>query len=347
MAKKTTESLTLFSQKKLLGKAHTSNLKLDGNETIGSAVQLSSTQIFGQSIPSTPSKTLYDQQGGSGASTRTVEYVEFDIVSLGGTTYDANDAGGGSGTDSGESSQVAGPHGYALKLASDYESQTDNDRSKSGNGVFNNEKLLYTTFGALQIVPPSFSQETDNPYVLKIYKNDGQALGENNEIGIADDIDWQIDTYNGILFVQDYNSAKIPYKARGFIYVGDMVSDIASGGGGSISSIVAGEGLSGGGSSGAVTLNVERPFSRTKLSQKVLVNHPTDSIFTVSGSDISVANHDPNYVDLFLNGQLLLSGSSSDMLAGTVDYNVISNSTVKFSFDLEIDDIVTLIVLQG
>lgn len=237
MAGKTTTTLTLFSQKKLLGKAHTSNLKLDGNEPIGSAVQLASSRIFGEAIPTNPSLTLNVQQG-VGAGVKTVEYVDFDVVAISGTTYNATSTGGGAGSDSGESSQSSGPHGYQLQLKSTYESDTDDNRSKAGNGVFDNSKVLHETLGALQIVPTSFSGESDNPYVVRIYKNDGNALGPANQIGIADNIDWQIDTFNGVLFVQDFDSSKIdiaaspPLYARAFIYVGDMLDDVVTSGGG-------------------------------------------------------------------------------------------------------------------
>ena len=237
MAGKTTTTLTLFSQKKLLGKAHTSNLKLDGNEPIGSAVQLASSRIFGEAVPTNPSLTLNVQQG-VGAGAKTVEYVDFDVVAISGTTYNATSTGGGAGSDSGESSQSSGPHGYQLQLKSTYETDTDDNRSKAGNGVFDNSKVLHETLGALQIVPTSFSGESDNPYVVRIYKNDGNALGPANQIGIADNIDWQIDTFNGVLFVQDFDSTKIdvtaspPLYARAFIYVGDMLDDTISGGGG-------------------------------------------------------------------------------------------------------------------
>lgn len=237
MAGKTTTTLTLFSQKKLLGKAHTSNLKLDGNEPIGSAVQLASSRIFGEAVPTNPSLTLNVQQG-VGAGVKTVEYVDFDVVAISGTTYNATSTGGGAGSDSGESSQSSGPHGYQLQLKSNYESLTDDNRSKAGNGVFDNSKVLHETLGALQIVPTSFSGESDNPYVVRIYKNDGNALGPANQIGIADNIDWQIDTFNGVLFVQDFDSSKIdiaaspPLYARAFIYVGDMLDDVVTSGGG-------------------------------------------------------------------------------------------------------------------
>lgn len=357
MARKTTETLTLFAQKKLLGKAHTSNLKQNSNEGIGSAVQLSSAQIFGEPIPNNPTyknptNDLYNQQGGTGASSRTVEFVEFDVVAIPFTNYNAGTApGGGGGSDAGESSQSVGAHGYALQLTSGssdgYEANTDNDRGKAGQGVFNDGMQLYKTFGKLQIVPESFSQETDNPYELQLYKNDGQPLSENNKIGVSSNIDWQVDTYNGIIFVQDYDPNNVPYKARGFIYVGDMVSDIMAANAGDITSVTAGTGLSGGGTTGAVTLNVDRPFSRNKTVQSVTAAQAAESVFTISGSNMSIANHDPNYIDLFLNGQLLHSGTNAQMSAGQVDYTVTGNSTVKFSFDVEIDDNITLIVFQG
>ena len=40
MAGKSNTSATFFAQKKLLGKAHTSNLKVDGEELIGSSFKI-------------------------------------------------------------------------------------------------------------------------------------------------------------------------------------------------------------------------------------------------------------------------------------------------------------------
>ena len=227
MALKTNETATLFAQKKLLGKAHTSNLNLDVNEAIGSNVQASSGLIFGETIPTNPSLTLHQVQSS------TVEYIEFSLVSIDGSTYDANDTGGGAGSDSGESSQSSGPHAYAFKFKSNYESVTNN--SRAGDGNFDNSKIVHETLGAVQLVPPFYSREAVNPYVIKIYKDNGSgAVGD--EIPILDDIDWQVDTYNGVLFVQDYNASKIPAFARAFAYVGKFASQViseAGGGGGS------------------------------------------------------------------------------------------------------------------
>ena len=93
--------------------------------------------------------------------------------------------------------------------------------------MFTNGKRLYDTLGALQIVPtnlfidPTFV--TPNPYEPKIhYKNSsGVAQGP---FGPTDVIDWFLDPYAGIVFLQEYDANKIPYKVECFIYIGDMAN---------------------------------------------------------------------------------------------------------------------------
>jgi hypothetical protein len=242
MAGKTDTSATLFAQKKLLGKAHTSNLKIDGEEVIGSNIQTATSLIFGDPIPNSPSLDLYTVQSASLNSQPSVEYIQFVLNVLTGTTYDANDTGGGSGSDTGETSQTAGPHAYKFRLPSNYQSLTNN--SRSGNGVFNNNKLVHETLGQLQLVQPFFSQDAPNPYIVKIYKDDG-AGGVGDEIPLLDNIDWNVDYYNGILFIQDYSATKIPAFARAFAYVGRMAEEVISSG-----SSGGGGGGGGGGGSG-------------------------------------------------------------------------------------------------
>ena len=173
MAGKSNTSATFFAQKKLLGKAHTSNLKTDGEELIGSNIQASYTQIFGQSIPENPSQTLYLLQSASNGAPATVEYIHFSLAALTGTTYDANETNpdGGSGQDSGESSQTSGVHTYKFAFRSDYVSNSSN--TKKNNGDFNDNKIIHETLGRVQLVPPFFSQEAPNPYIIKIYKDNG------------------------------------------------------------------------------------------------------------------------------------------------------------------------------
>ena len=238
MAGKSNTSATFFAQKKLLGKAHTSNLKTDGEELIGSNVQTSTGLIFGEKIPTSPTKTDFLISSASADDNGTVEYITFSLNAITGTTYDADQSGGGGGSDTGEGSQSAGPHAYKFALPSDYVASSSN--TKKGNGVFNNGRILHETLGQIQLVPPFFSQDAPNPYIVKIYKDDGSG-GVGAEIPLLDNIDWNVDFFNGVLFVQDYDASKIPAHARGFIYVGKTAEEViasgsSSGGGGGDSS---------------------------------------------------------------------------------------------------------------
>lgn len=227
MALKTDTTISLFSQKKLLGKAHTSNKKLDGEEVIGSNIQTATSLVFGESIPNEPNQTLYLLQGAPG-SANTVEYIQFSLDPIEGTAYNAS-VGGGGGSDVGESSQEPGTHGYAFRLPSNYQSVTSNPRATGG--IFVNNKVIHETLGAIQLVPPFFSRVNPNPYIVKLYKDNGSGgLGE--EIPLLDDIDWSVDYYNGILFVQDYKSTVVPKFARAFAYVGKMSNEVIGAGGG-------------------------------------------------------------------------------------------------------------------
>jgi hypothetical protein len=93
----------------------------------------------------------------------------------------------------------------------------------------------HQTLGSLQLVPPFYSQTAPNPYIIKIYKDDG-AGGVGSEIPLLDNIDWNVDYYNGMLFLQDYDASKIPAHARAFAYIGKMAAEVissgSSGGGG-------------------------------------------------------------------------------------------------------------------
>ena len=216
MAGKTNLTATLFSQKKLLGKTSTGTHRADSNEPIPSGLQVATSAIFAEDVPPSPSLTLNQVQNG------TVEYVQFALQAVTGSTYDANDF------DTGASSQSSGPHAYRLVMPSDYQSNSNN--SKKGTYPFVNDQILHWTLGALQVVSPGFSNDVPNPFTLKLFESDG------TEIPLLDEIDWQVDYFSGILFVQDYDASKIPATAKGFIYTGKMLSqslgEVSSGGGG-------------------------------------------------------------------------------------------------------------------
>lgn len=217
MAGKTDRTQLQFLYKKTLGFANTSNVFTENEETIPSTNQLSAQTIFGEDIPRAVNRVLNTVQSA------TAEYVLLTASVLPGTTYDANDAGGG-----GDGAQSPGPHAYSLQMASNYQASTDN--SKAGSFPFTDGQTIYETSGSLQLIGPGFSGNSPNPYLLKLYENDGSG-GIGNEISLTDEIDWLVDYYNGVLFVQDYDSGQIPAFAKAFIYTGDMLSASLGGGG--------------------------------------------------------------------------------------------------------------------
>ena len=62
---------------------------------------------------------------------------------------------------------------------------------------------------------------------------------------------------------------------------------------------------------------------------------------TISG--LSTASSQGKSLDVFVNGQLLVSGSESERAAGNRDYAISSGTELKFAFSLEADDVVQLI----
>ena len=319
MAGKSNTSATFFAQKKLLGKAHTSNLRTDGEELIGSNIQSSTNILFGETIPDNPSRTLNTVQGG------TVEYIQFVLEEVTGNSYDANDTGGGSGSDSGEAGQDPGPHTYKFKLPSNYTSISAN--SNKGNGVFDNNKVVHETLGSLQLIPPFYSQAAPNPYIIKIYKDDG-AGGVGSEIPLLDNIDWNVDAYNGILFLQDYDASKIPAYARAFAYVGKMANTVISeggGGGGTPGGANTQVQFNDGGSFGGDTdLTYNKTTNTLQTSGFItaslgfsgsLTNLSDGSSFIVSGVGINVVSASNGAITLKVNKEMVFN----ELLGGSVD----------------------------
>jgi len=209
---KTNRTMTQFAAKKLLGKAHTDNTKSDVNESIPSNVSLPHTTIFAGDIPNTPHTNFYTISG-------SVEKVMFEVVALSNTIYDANDTDGG-----GDEASANGAHGYYLKLPSNY--QTTSSNPQKGAGSFTNGKRVYNTRGRLQLVPPLVSNASPNHYYLKLYSGAINPADEDvNKIDDGHAIDWQIDYYSGVVFIQDYDASKVPVSASGYLYVGDFLDE--------------------------------------------------------------------------------------------------------------------------
>lgn len=283
---KVSDTLVNIAVKKVLGKAHTSNLKQIENETHPSNTQATTQTTFGESVPNEVDITsLFSLQSG------TVEYLEFDVNYIVGTDYDEDNYPGTGGSEGSADTY----HGYYLSLPTDYEVSSSN--SNAGSGFFVNNQEIFDTRGRLQLVPPFLSNAAANKYNLTLYDQTGTRIYP------GDDIDWTIDYYNGVIFVQDPQTSKVPTTARAFLYVGQMADEVIdgiSGGGGSItvkdegstltttatSLDFVGAGVTATNSGGDVTITINggaSGFSRTAITSTVTAS-VSDRILGVSAS---------------------------------------------------------------
>ena len=81
--------------------------------------------------------------------------------------------------------------------------------------------------------------------------------------------------------------------------------------------------------------------TRVKTVQSVTASIAADALYIADGMNSTLAQNDPTILDVFVNGQLMASGSA----ATDGDYTVDGRATnlLKFFFGLEVDDVVHLI----
>ena len=97
------------------------------------------------------------------------------------------------------------------------------------------------------------------------------------------------------------------------------------------------------GAAGNVTISsTAGNFFRNKTAYTIESQKSAETAVTVASSDFSKGEYNPNNIDVFVNGQLTLSGTFAQVQSGDVDYTVSGQNELKFSFDLEIDDILTV-----
>lgn len=282
----------LISLKKLAGKAHTSNDKDLANEGLPSGVTMAVDTVFGETITTTPSSTaLY-------TITSNVEYIRFPATFIAGADT------------------INGRHGFELKLPSDYETHSSNP--KKGTYPFLNDQVINATFGALQIVPTSFSSD----YEPKPFYGGTSVKGSGTQVPILDARDWYLDCFNGVLFQQDPPGtgahSENPDYVEAYLYIGDMLTEKL----------------------------VSAGLVRSKTVHFLNTDRVAGTSISVSPSDFSTADYEDDKIDVFLNGQLLHSGSSVQIVSGDRDYYIDSSSSLMFSFETRVDDILDVIVFS-
>lgn len=220
---KTNVTFTNFAAKKLLGKTQVRPSLSDAEEAFPSNVSVPGAGVFAEPVPREPGTDFFTLYSASAGGPATVEKVYFDCVAISDSLYDAD----ASSADGGDESQSQGHHAYYLKLPSNY--QTTSSNPNRGTGSFVNDKRLYLSRGGLQLVPP-FATDAglpgssgNNYYFIELYT--GDPTNPSNKISSTDAIDWQFDYYSGIVFIQDFDAAKVPVTASAYLYVGEYLDE--------------------------------------------------------------------------------------------------------------------------
>ena len=201
--------------KKLVGKAHTSNLTEAFAEPKTTGLTQSTSTIFSDSIPGSPdSSALYAR------TDNVVEYVRLVATPVSEGVKDGK--------------QFA----FKLSLPADYHTRQIapfSNNPKKGTGVFVNNNDLHDSIGKLQLVPPSFGSAYEaKPY----YGGDANTKNDGTKILLLDDRSWYLDYFNGILYQdvppndplpdQDGNHPENPSFVEAYIYIGTMADTAIS-----------------------------------------------------------------------------------------------------------------------
>lgn len=203
----------LIAEKKALNKVHTQTGFAPNEEEISTNVGISYSTIFAQTVPNLPKSftsltSAYDNNG-------VVEYLRFEVERIDDTEVGVNMS-----------------QGWRLKLPSSYSSSGYSQTYTSGD-------FLTDSLGKLQLVPPLYGTidpNGDTEYTARMYKSDGTAdvVGSGTEIDKFDPINWFIDYYTGVIFIQDpttnFNLANFPRYVDAYLYIGVYMDEVGQSG---------------------------------------------------------------------------------------------------------------------
>ena len=309
----TNDILTEIAVKRLSGKAQSSTKLSLAQESFGSTVQSTAKTVFGESVVNEPSQTFFTNQ-------TNVQKVVFELEPIADSKY-TNVPSDGDGE-----TTVFTFHAYALKLTSSYNTEAANDYSGRGTIPYSSSYFVSGSGGRLQIVPEYMSSipGSSNPYIPVLKSTNGAT------ISATDAIDWYLDAYSGILFVQDpldygtsgspNSGAQIPNKVEAFIYTGQFVDQRLD---------AAGTGGSGGGHF-LVTGSASSPISAS-------LNVGTNDIFKITSASqelvsLSTTGGETNFN---INGNLV---ATKYIVSSSVTFMTQSFSSGSTAFGDSFDD---------
>ena len=102
------------------------------------------------------------------------------------------------------------------------------------------------------------------------------------------------------------------------------------------------------GSAGYVQISNTGVSERQRQSYFLAQSYSAGINVPVASTNFGVVSYDIGLIDVLLNGQLLHSGTSTQVTADPVerDYYVTGASSLKFAFDIEINDVLDVMVYK-
>lgn len=284
--------------KKLVGKAHTSNLTEAFAEPKTTGLTQSTSSIFSDPIPATPdSSALFAR------TNNVVEYVRLVATSIS------------------EGEKNGKRFAFKLSLPAAYQASSEN--TKKGTGVFTDNRDLHDSIGKLQLVPPSFGSGYEaKPY----YGGDAATKNDGTRIPLLDDRSWYLDYFNGVFYQDvppgDGDHAENPDFVEAYIYIGTMADTAISSSDISTSSI---------GDLSDVDITTAAPSNNQILKWDGTKFIPSDDTggtsFTADTSSLwaeSSTTNDNNEADLFphgiIDGTLDTGMFAINLSAGSINY---------------------------
>ena len=355
----------LISLKKLSGKAHTSNDKGLANEGLPTGITMSKATIFSSDIPVEPSSSShYTITGGA------VEFLRLSASFIAGTDtiagrhgfelklpddYEAQSSNPRKGTYpylNGQSIQITSGSLQLVppSFATSYEAKVFHTGSGETRIFLLDSRdwnLDYFNGVYFQQDTPGTGDDSSNPRYIDAYLYIGDYLTGTIGSGGGGGGSGTVVASSGLTGSVSGDTTTLSLDIIG------LSSDTNAG---SLFDSIAISDASDSNAPKRITLtqlqslfSTENVLDMKRVRENYVlaesINAGTD--FHASNTNFTPGKFSPNTTDVLVNGQLLFSGTSAQVSAGTADYTLTGTGSISFSFPLTDSDIVTTTVLQS